>query len=89
MNHSAAFHTLRRQLFAEVTALQRKGYYGDGESHHLSALLAPTHRSLSGYWSAGTRLVDSRSVAGDIQTVQGLPEYTVSIPKIGLEHSTP
>jgi len=32
MNHSTAFHTLRRQLSAEVAALQCKGYYGDGES---------------------------------------------------------
>ena len=31
MNHSIAFHTLRRQLCGEVATLQRKGYYGDGE----------------------------------------------------------
>ena len=31
MNHSTAFHTLRRQLCAEVAALRRKGYYGDGK----------------------------------------------------------
>ncbi|KIJ25625.1 hypothetical protein M422DRAFT_216668 [Sphaerobolus stellatus SS14] len=30
MNHSAAFHSIRHQLCAEVAALQGKGYFGDG-----------------------------------------------------------
>ncbi|KAF8527641.1 WLM domain-containing protein [Hysterangium stoloniferum] len=30
MNHSTAFHALRRKLCTEVSVLQRKGYFGDG-----------------------------------------------------------
>lgn len=30
MNHSAAFHSLRRQLMLEVFELQRREYFGDG-----------------------------------------------------------
>ncbi|KAF8591279.1 hypothetical protein K439DRAFT_1627008, partial [Ramaria rubella] len=57
MDHSSAFHSLRRQLSAEVAELRRKGYYGDG------------------YWSAGTRLSDSKRVSGGWAD-QELPEYT-------------
>ena len=86
MNHSNAFHALRRQLVSEVAALQRKGYYGDGtrffftrifvkKRHHLSRVMYGV--TSTGYWSAGTRLSDSQPVFGPGVGAQELPEYTV------------
>ena len=43
--------------------------------------------SVTGYWSAGTRLADSQRVLGDSQSVQELPEYTVSTNWINFERT--
>lgn len=43
--------------------------------------------SMIGYWSAGTRLADSQRVLGNSQSVQELPEYTVSTNWINFERT--
>lgn len=79
MNHGPAFQALWTKLRTEVRELQSKGYYGDGqhESYFIFALTFFKRTRLSGYWSSGTRLVDSTRVSGQISSAGDLPEYMV------------
>lgn len=87
MDHGPAFQALWRQLRNEVRALQNRGYYGDG-THHDAAPITHTHMS-PGYWSSGTRLVDSARIGGQGIEMGDLPEYMVSRPPVFLTSSKP